>query len=481
MSQPTPTSVSASASAAGGFRRVFALGGTALPLYAFLARLPAALCPIGTLLLINARDGIGDAGAVAAALWLGQALGGPVIGRLADRRGHRPVLLVACAANSAVLLALVAAVLGGLPLAARMALAVAAGLTVPQIGPLARARWARLAGGDKKLLGSALSFDTTLDEVGFMVGPALAGILAVTVHPASALVLAAALILLFGTLFAVHPTAPGPAGAAPGPTVAAPGAHPGVRLWSPGLGLLFALAVLQGAAWSGANTGVNALAESLGEAGAAGLVWAAMAVTSSLAGFVTVSRPGSADLTVRLRWTIAVQAVLTLPLLAVSGLWGAAFAVAGIGLAVAPHLIALFGLVERAGPAERMGEAMTVVGSGLILGQALAAAASGPLASAYGHRAAFAVACAAAAASAVLALSLAGRAVTGLPPRQDSGARQSPGPHEDLGPHNGLGPHEDLAPRQGARSAPVPDPLPAAVRTARSASPPGPSPGPRRS
>ncbi|MER6199299.1 hypothetical protein ABT234_18270 [Streptomyces sp. NPDC001586] len=73
--------------------------------------------------------------------------------------------------------------------------------------------------------------------------------------------------------------------------------------------------------------------------------------------------------------------MLTLPLPAVSGLWGAAFAVAGIGLAVAPHLIALFGLVEGAGPAERMGEAMTVVGSGLILGQAPAAAAAGPVAS----------------------------------------------------------------------------------------------------
>ncbi|MGR4878926.1 MFS transporter [Streptomyces sp. LARHCF249] len=382
----------------GGLRGVLALGGTALPLYAFLARLPAALCPIGTLLLINERDGIGDAGTVAAALWLGQALGGPVIGRLADRRGHRPVLLLACAANAAALLALVTAVLGGLPLAVRMALAVAAGLTVPQIGPLARARWARLAGADKKLLGSALSFDTTLDEVGFMVGPALAGILAVTVHPASALLLAAALILVFGTLFAVHPTVPGP-------TLAAPGARAGVRLWSPGLVVLFAMAVLQGAAWSGANTGVNALAESLGAPGTAGLVWAAMAVTSSIAGFVTVARPGSADLTVRLRWTIAVQAVLTLPLLAVSGPAGAALALAGIGLAVAPHLIALFGLVERTGPAERMGEAMTVVGSGLILGQAVAAAAAGPLAAAYGHRAAFAVACAAAVASAVLALS----------------------------------------------------------------------------
>ncbi|MFD7914568.1 hypothetical protein ACFV30_28255 [Streptomyces sp. NPDC059752] len=47
-----------------------------------------------------------------------------------------------------------------------------------------------------------------------------------------------------------------------------------------------------------------------------------MAVTSSVAGIVTVARPGSTDLTARLRWTIAVQAVPTLPLLAVSGLWG---------------------------------------------------------------------------------------------------------------------------------------------------------------
>ncbi|MFF3858454.1 MFS transporter [Streptomyces sp. NPDC002209] len=417
--------MSGSDAAPGGLRGVFALGGSALPVYAFLARLPAALCPIGTLLLINERDGIGDAGTVAAALWLGQALGGPVIGRLADRRGHRPVLLVACVANAAVLAALVAAVLGGLPLPARLALAVAAGLTLPQVGPLARARWAHLAGEDRALVGTALSFDTTLDEVGFVVGPALAGILAVTVHPASALVLAAGLILLFGTLFAVHPTAPGPAGA---PDTGAPdaGARADVRLWSPELVLLCAMAVLQGAAWSGANTGVNALAESLGEPGTAGLVWAAMAVTSSIAGFVTVARPGSADLAVRLRRTICAQALLTLPLLAVSGLPGAALAVAGIGLAVAPHLIALFGLVERAGPAQRRGEAMTVVGSGLIVGQALAAAAAGPLAEAYGHRAAFAVACAAAAASAVLAWAAAGPGLRPGPANRTSPRAPSP-------------------------------------------------------
>ncbi|MET9324020.1 MFS transporter [Streptomyces sp. NPDC003038] len=464
--ESTNEPANASASTPPGFRGVFALGGTALPLYAFLARLPAALCPIGTLLLINERDGIGDAGAVAAALWLGQALGGPVIGRYADRRGHRPVLLVACAANAAVLAALVAAVLGGLPLAARMVLAVAAGLTVPQVGPLARARWARLAGDDKRLLGSALSFDTTLDEVGFMVGPALAGILAVTVHPASALVLAAGLILVFGTLFAVHPTAPGPT--APEATATAtgttPGARSGVRLWSPGLVLLFAMAVLQGAAWSGANTGVNALAESLDEAGAAGLVWAAMAVTSSIAGFVTVARPGSADLTVRLRWTIAAQAVLTLPLLAVSELLGATLALAGIGLAVAPHLIALFGLVERAGPAQRMGEAMTVVGSGLILGQAAAAALAGPLAAVYGYEAAFAVSCAAAVTSGVLALAVVGRVRFGAPAPADTAPADST--------------PADTAPADPAPADTAADTTPATTAVTKAASPPAPSSDP---
>ncbi|MFE2309739.1 MFS transporter, partial [Streptomyces sp. NPDC059411] len=329
--------------------------------------------------------------------------GGPVArGAPPPRRRHRPVLLFACAANAALLAAMVAAVLGGLPPAARAALALAAGLTVPQIGPLARARWARLAGDDRALVGAALSFDTTLDEVGFMVGPALAGILAVTVHPASGLVLAAVLIVVFGTLFAVHPTAPGP-------THGTTAARGDVRLWSPGLALLFAMAVLQGSAWSAANTGVNALAESAGSPGSAGLIWSAMAVTSSITGFVTVARPGPADLTVRLRRTISVQALLTLPLLAVSGVWGATFAIAGIGLAVAPHLIALFGLVERAAPARRMAEAMTVIGSGLLLGEALAAAVAGPLAAVCGYRAAFAVSCAAAAASAVVAWAAAGK------------------------------------------------------------------------
>ncbi|MET8880573.1 hypothetical protein [Streptomyces rubiginosohelvolus] len=47
---------------------------------------------------------------------------------------------------------------------------------------------------------------------------------------------------------------------------------------------------------------------------------------------------------------------------------------------MAPHLIAVFTLVEQVAPLERMGEAMTLLGSGLIVGQGVAAPAAGQLA-----------------------------------------------------------------------------------------------------
>ncbi|MFJ8077392.1 hypothetical protein ACIQ7Q_26525 [Streptomyces sp. NPDC096176] len=79
----------------------------------------------------------------------------------------------------------------------------------------------------------------------------------------------------------------------------------------------------------------------------------------------------------------------------VDGLIGAAVAVAAIGIAVAPHLTAVFGLAERVAPLERMGEAMAFLGSGLIIGQGAAALAAGRLADRSGFGAAFACSCAA--------------------------------------------------------------------------------------
>ncbi|MBD0692976.1 hypothetical protein BG452_11975 [Streptomyces sp. CBMA123] len=50
--------------------------GPRLPVVSFLARLPAALCPTGTLLMVTALGGVGRAGVVAGVLWTGRRWAG---------------------------------------------------------------------------------------------------------------------------------------------------------------------------------------------------------------------------------------------------------------------------------------------------------------------------------------------------------------------------------------------------------------------
>src|SRR3954452_18897692 len=89
-------------------REVIGLTGPAFPLVSFMARLPAAMCPIGSLLLVNERSGsISAPGLRGGALALRQAVGGPLIGRGADRYGQRPVVLAAALVNAAMIVSLV--------------------------------------------------------------------------------------------------------------------------------------------------------------------------------------------------------------------------------------------------------------------------------------------------------------------------------------------------------------------------------------
>ncbi|MFD0423897.1 MFS transporter [Streptomyces parvus] len=381
------------------------IAGPALPGISFAARLPAAICPIATLLMLTELDSIGTAGIAAGMLWTGQAVGGPLLGRLADRRGHRPVILAASLANATAIALFVASALTAMPLAVQAALAAVAGLTVPQIGPLSRTRWIVLTDPKntenpshaRELTRRALSFDTTVDELSFMAGPALAGVTVVLIHPAAGLVLAGLVMAVSGTLFALHPTAPG---GTPG-RASAP-----VRLLHPALLALFTMALLQGMIWGSANAGTSALSAHLGDTGRAGLVWGAMAVTSALTGLAITMRPPAAELTLQLRLAVVAQTLLLLPLLLVDSFLGATAALAAIGFAVAPHLIAVFTLAEQAAPLERMGEAMTLLGSGLIVGQGVAALAAGQLAQHHGHPSAFLLTCASGAVAALVAVTL---------------------------------------------------------------------------
>ncbi|QHA07474.1 MFS transporter [Streptomyces broussonetiae] len=390
------------------YRQVIALTGPLLPGVSFLGRLPTATVQFGSVLLVvRTSDSLSAAGLTGGVLALGQVVCGPLVGRLADRHGQRRVVLAFSLANALAVAALVAGALAGLPMAVLALLGAAAGGTVPLVGPLARARLvalARRAGAPESTVGAALSFESTLDEMSFVLGPALVGLASVLAHPAYAMGGAAVLVAVCGSAFALHPTAlavapareegdPARARAAVAPAPM-PSCVPHLR----------ASLALQGVMFGACQSGITALTTRLGQENQAGLVYAAMGVMSAVAGLAMAAVPARLGLPLRWRLATAAALVLSLPLLRITSLPGLYAVVTVLGVAYAPHLITVFALTERAVPPARLAEAMALATSALVGGQALSVAVTGRLTEAYGPTAAFAVASTAAALTFVIAL-----------------------------------------------------------------------------
>ncbi|PYC78694.1 MFS transporter [Streptomyces tateyamensis] len=367
--------------------------------WSLLGRLPAAMCPIGTLLMVSQHTGsVWRASAVTGALALGQATGGPLVGRAADRRGQRRVGLAAAALNTVALLALVTASQLRAALGWQLLFAAVAGLSVPLVGPLARSRWLWLADGRAEQASAALWLDGLMDEVSFTTGPAVVGLLASLLAPAAGMLLAAALAGVCATLFALHPSAP--------PSIAATGGRPRppARLLTAPYGLLLAGMALLGVAFGSIQVGVTATTAHVGHPGAAGPIYGLMGGASACAGIAMAALPARFDLPARLRAATALllSAALLLPLVG-GTLGGLAAAVGCVGLAVAPQMITMFGLVERTVPTARLGEAMAGLVSSITLAQAAGTVAAGWLVAAAGPAAPFTVTCVAAGSALLLA------------------------------------------------------------------------------
>ncbi|MEU8838142.1 MFS transporter [Streptomyces roseus] len=412
------------------YRKVIALTGPLLPLLSFLARLPVAMSQFGSVLLVaETRGSLATAGIVGGTLSAGQVVFGPVLGRLADRYGQRPVVPAAAAVNALATGALVAGALSGLATVPLAAIGAVTGASVPLIGPLARTRSVALAhraGADEGVIGAVHSLEGTLDEVSFVFGPALVGLAALTLHPAIALGGAAALVAVFGTAFALHPTAAVTAGTRPRAAAAGAGAGAGEGAGADAaprparhprvVYAVRASLLLQGAMFGACQAGIAALTARLGVPGQAGIVYAAMGVVSAAVGLALGALPARVGLRVRWRAATAAALVLSVPLLFTHTLWPLYAGVIVLGAAYAPHLITAFALTERVVEPARLAEAMAYAASSLVAGQAAALAASGRLAEWYGPAGAFAVAVGAAALALVLAL------VAGVP-----SARAHPG------------------------------------------------------
>jgi len=340
----------------------------------FAARQPFAMLTISIVLLVQHTTGsYGAAGAAAAVTGVSMALFAPYSGRLADRYGQRAVLVPGVLVHALSGLTMTALALAHAPMWALFAAAVPTGASVPQIGPMVRARWGVKLQGSP-LMTTAAAFESVTDELTFVFGPLLATALCTTVDPASGLVTEAALTLLGGLLFAAQKSTQ--------PAVTMAG-HTRVEQASalrvPGVRVLIVAFLGIGAVFGGMQVSLAAFSESIGEPGLNGVLYGVFAAGNMLSGIVCGA----------IAWKVAPQRRLVVGYgalaLTASGLWAAhsVLVLAGLGLLVgmciAPALITGYTLVEGLVPAGARTEAFTWLTGAVALGQAAAVTIAGQL------------------------------------------------------------------------------------------------------
>jgi hypothetical protein len=285
-----------------------------------------------------------------------------------------------------------------LPDVAVLAVAFLVGATAPQIAPLSRSRLVAIIsacivpGRRVRVLNSTMAYESAADEIVFIVGPVVAGVLAVTIDPWAPVVAAAVLTLVFVSAFALHPSA-ATAQASSGRTPAAGSVR---ELARPDVVVIVVGILGVGLFFGSMLTSLTAFMADHGRPEEAGLVYAAMGVGSAaLALGVAVFPVG---FTSAARWLVfgglMLAGALVLP--GVSSVTGMVIALLVIGLGIGPTLVTQYGLGARRSPVGRSATVMTMLGSAVILGQSLASAVTGGVAERWGTEAALALPAAAA-------------------------------------------------------------------------------------
>jgi len=369
--------------------RAFVLAG-------FVARLSISMRALGAVLMVSELTGsYGLAGAVAAAALLGEAVAAPRLGRLVDRYGQRRVLLLSLAVHSAGTLALVISAQLWAPNWMLLATAALSGAAALQVGSLVRARWSALV-RDSPALEAAFALESTLDELIFVLGPALVTALALGVAPGAGL-LGALVLTTVGSLALglQHHTEPAPTG------VRDLSERSAIR--TPGLRVLVATFVAAGAIFGTLDVAMVAFTGQIGAPAAAGPLLALVALGSLLAGLTYGARSWRWPLDKRFVASVVVLWGGTVPLALVPSVALMAPAATLAGLAIAPTLIAGFTLVQKLVPSGALTEGLNWMITALGVGAAIGAWTAGLIADSAGGATAFLIAVVAGGAAVIVA------------------------------------------------------------------------------
>jgi MFS family permease len=365
-----------------------------------LARLPEAMLSVGLLVQsLQLSGSFAVAGAVSGAYALALGIGGPLLGRIVDRRGQT-LVLVSSAVVGAALLVAVAALPPGVSPALLFGLAVGIGLATPPVGACMRTLLAELL-SDAAARRVGYAFESTALELTFISGPPLVLGLGAVWSMGAALI-TAGLVLLLATLgFAAEP-----ASRAWRPAAAARSGLAG-SLRAPALRTLVLVLLALGAVFGAVEVGVTASAKALDHTVAAGPLLAIWGVGSLAGGAVAARRGGGAR---RLRGFTVLLLALTVFHGALAACTRSIPALAVVlflaGATIAPTYATVYAMVEGATPRGTVTEAFTWLSTAVAAGAAAGAAAAGVLVDTAAPAAAFLFAGAAGAMAVVLTLAL---------------------------------------------------------------------------
>lgn len=362
---------------------------------ALIARLPFAMLVVGVLsLVVAARGSLQLGGLTSAMVGLGTAAFGAFLGMAADRFGQRPVLLVAGIANSLALFAMAWVVYTPAPDTTVLGIAFLIGATAPQVAPMSRTRLSGLVSrvvpieSRGRTMNTAMAYESAADEVVFVFGPFIVGVIGSLISPAAPVWAAGALTLFFVTAFALHHTGRRPQAirAETGRAKQAPFRE----LLHPRL-LILVLAVFGIGGFFGST--LSSLTSYMNDAGTperAGLLYGVMGVSSAALALGVAALPARFRLNARCLVFGAILAIGAVAFQFVNSDVTVAAALLLAGAGIGPTFVSLYGLAVVRSPHGRANTVMTVLSSTVQVGQATAAAITGRLAENVGTSAAWA-------------------------------------------------------------------------------------------
>jgi predicted MFS family arabinose efflux permease len=347
------------------YRRTLALPGVrAMMVLLFFARLPAAAS--GMVLTLHVAVGLGHsygaAGTAGAVVTVGVAVGASILGRLIDRFGLRPVLVITMVGE-----ALFWGLGSRLPYEALLVAGLAGGfLTLPAMS-IGRQVVAALV--PPELRRTAYSMDSVSTELSYMVGPAAAVLVATQFSTQTAMYALAASIVAVGVVLLVV----NPALRSDEELAADTGEPIPRRTWL-GPRMIAVLVIAAGTVFILAGTEVAIVAQlrSTDQLTFTGLVvgvWSAVSAGGGIVYGALRRSPGQVSL-------MALLGLLTIPIGLASGQWWLlALALIPASALCAPTIAATGEEVSRLAPPRARGEATGMQSSAFTLG----AAAGAPL------------------------------------------------------------------------------------------------------